>query len=77
MQQQRPARVGEYQVPNDTKPDTCELCGVPIMWIRTAWGQVPLSVATIEQDAGGRRFATSHYLDCQRPLSEARQAGEA
>jgi len=61
----RPARLGEYEVPNDAQPDYCHSCDAPIFWIRTLNNKfMPISVATLEQDLGGRRFGLSHFTDC-------------
>jgi len=61
----RPARLGEYEVPNDAEPDCCHSCSAPILWIRTLNNKfMPISVATLEQDLGGRRFGLSHFTDC-------------
>ena len=61
----RTPRRGEIQVSGNDTPDCCYSCGAPILWHHTKTGRaIPLSVRTIEQDAGGRRFALSHFADC-------------
>jgi len=65
QQPDRPTRVGEYLVPRSATPGTCKSCGAEILWIVSRLGRpIPLSVATIEQDAGGARFALTHFADC-------------
>lgn len=61
----REPRKGEVEVtPADTH-DTCKSCGAAILWHKFEHGPyLPLSIRTIEQDAGGRRFALSHFTDC-------------
>lgn len=64
-QENRAERRGEIEVTADDTPDTCESCHAPILWHKLGPGRfIPLSVQTIEQDAGGRRFALSHFADC-------------
>ena len=64
-QPNRTERKGEYEVTAADTPDTCESCKAPIVWHKLGPGRfMPLSIKTIEQDAGGRRFALSHFADC-------------
>ena len=58
------ARKGEYQLPHDAIPVTCQSCGAGMVWISTAKGKaMPLSVATIEE-RDGAKYALSHFSDC-------------
>lgn len=59
------ARTGEYLVPDAPEYGRCRSCGAEIIWIETVSGaKCPLSVASIEQDGDGRRYALTHFADC-------------
>lgn len=75
MATNRPARAREYLVPPNTTPDTCPACGASIMWTQTKSGlRVPLSVASIEQDAAGQqRYALKHSADCPNAKQHRRK----
>jgi hypothetical protein len=61
----RQTRRGEFEITAADNHDTCKSCSAPIVWKKLSPGRfMPLSVGSIEQDAGGRRFATSHFADC-------------
>lgn len=61
----REPRRGELEVTSDDTHDVCKSCGAAILWHKLGPGRfMPLSITTIEQDAGGRRFALSHFADC-------------
>jgi hypothetical protein len=61
----RQPRIGEYPVPPGARTYTCASCGAEIVWAASKKGfRIPLSVKTIEQDAGGQRFAVTHFADC-------------
>lgn len=59
------ARKGEYQLPPNAIPVSCQSCGAGMVWIKTAKGKaLPLSVATIEE-RDGEKFALAHFVDCK------------
>lgn len=72
--QHRLERKGEIEVTAADTPDSCESCKAPILWHKIGTGRfLPLSVQTIEQDAGGRRFAITHFADCPNAAQHRRK----
>jgi hypothetical protein len=77
------ARLGEYLIPANARPTQCKSCQASIVWTKTGTGaNMPLSLATIREDAQGRHWALNHWADCpdaaqhRRPSAPARNAAK-
>lgn len=57
-------RRGEYELPVDTRIETCKSCGAQIVWTYRPNGRaMPLSLATV-QTRGGKKYCLTHFADC-------------